>query len=67
MIIQKGERYSIMLKSTSHVGLFFYKKPTVCKRMNRYGQTSLAVAWVLCSFRMESQTQEEFQLPSEKV
>ena len=30
MIIQKGERYSITLKSTSHAkGLFFYKKPTV--------------------------------------
>ena len=61
MIIQKGERYSITLKSTSHAkGLFFYKKPTVCKRMNRYGQTSLVVVQVLCSSRMESPTLEEF-------
>ena len=40
-------------------GLFFYKKPTVCKRMNRYGQTSLVVVQVLCSSRMESPTLEE--------
>ena len=47
MIIQKGERHSITLKSTSHAkGLFFYKKPTVCNRMNRYGQTSLVVVQV---------------------
>ena len=57
----KGERYSVMLKISSHAkGLFFYKKSTVCKRMNRYGQTSLVVVQVLCSSRMESQTREEF-------
>ena len=58
---KKGEIYSITLRSTSHAkGLFFYKKPTVCKRMNRYGQISLVMVRVLCSFRMENQTVEEF-------
>ena len=37
-----------------------YKQPTVCKGINRYGQTSLVVVRVLCSFRIESQMLEEF-------
>ena len=54
-------------KHVSRKGVIFCKKPILCKRMNRYGQTSLVVVQVQCSSLMESQTLEEFQLPSENV